>query len=71
MAIKIKAKPEEKTKIEKLTFTVAEAAAILGVCERTLRKYTKEGLISARKFGRRVLYLKEEIYRYLNEKSDE
>lgn len=39
----------------RLTYSVAEAAQVLGIHELTIRRFVKEGVIRSIRLGRRVL----------------
>lgn len=46
---------EQKQRGPRGTITVTEAARILDVCDRTIRRYIRDGLIPAKRAGRRIL----------------
>lgn len=50
-----------KQDVAKLLITIAEAAALTGVCQRTLWARTKSGEIPCRYIGRAVRYVPEEL----------
>lgn len=50
-----------KKKVERLTVSAAEAAEMLGICQRTLWTLTKEKQIPCIRVRRRVLYSLETI----------
>lgn len=68
--VKIGQKTTESPKVERLTVSAAEAAMMLGVSERTLWKWTKEGRIPFVKIERRVLYSVEMLRQFVNGKTD-
>ncbi len=47
-------------------FAVQPAARFLGVHEQTLRKYTDEGQLQARRLGDRRVYTLEELRRFID-----
>jgi hypothetical protein len=51
---------------ERLAFSLAEAAQVVGLCERTLISYASMGKLRVRRKGRRVLVLRAELERFLN-----
>lgn len=52
---------------EKLAFTVAEVAEMLGVGVSTLYRWQSLGMIEFRKAGKRTLILKTEVDRFLRD----
>jgi hypothetical protein len=52
----------------RLSFTEAEAAALLGIPSHTLRDLRLAGYVTASKLGRRVVYSREELLRLLEQK---
>jgi len=55
-----------KSNIEPILYTVAEAAKLLRISERTLWELTKNGLISCVRIGRRVLYDLNDLREFVN-----
>ena len=53
----------------RLLLTRFEAAQALGVCERTLDTYTKEGTIPSLRIGSRVLYSVQALEQWIAEQS--
>jgi hypothetical protein len=53
-------KKSEKPKTEEL-MTVEETCLFLKCSKTTLHKFKKDGLLQARRIGRRIFFLKEEI----------
>jgi excisionase family DNA binding protein len=53
----------------KLLLTRLEAAQVLGICERTLDTYTKDGTIPFLRIGSRVLYSVQALEQWIAEKS--
>lgn len=53
--------------IERLTASVAEAAEMLGVSERTVYNLTKSGRLPHKKIGTRILYSIDGLRRFVNE----
>lgn len=45
--------------------TVAEVASVLGVGEKAVRKAAKEGLLPANYIGRRLIFCKERLRRWM------
>lgn len=59
---------ETETKsVERMLITAREAAAALGVCERTLYSLTKRGEIPAVHIGRAVRYDIESLKQFIKE----
>lgn len=52
--------------LERATFTVDEAALILGISRTTAYESVRRGEIPARRFGRRVVVLRHELLRLLD-----
>jgi excisionase family DNA binding protein len=52
--------------VERLALSKREAAVSLGVCERTLNNWVKQGKIIARKTGNRVLFPVKSLQEFLN-----
>jgi len=55
-----------KSNIEPILYTVAEAAKLLRISERTLWELTKNGLISCVRIGRRVYYELNDLRDFVN-----
>ena len=53
----------------KLLLTRFEAAQVLGICERTLDTYTKDGTIPFLRIGSRVLYSVQALEEWILEKA--
>ena len=53
----------------KLLLTRFEAAQVLGICERTLDTYTKDGTIPFLRIGSRVLYSVQALEQWIAEQS--
>ena len=53
---------------DRLAFTEAEAATMLGVPRHVLRDCRLRGEISGRKVGKRILYSRESLLRFISEK---
>ena len=67
MSIKIVPyKPSPPPNVERLAVSKKEAAAMLGVCERSLNNWVKQGKIAARKVGSRLLFPLESLRAFLN-----
>lgn len=47
-----------------ITFSIAKAARMIGIGERTIHRYIKEGLITAKQIGKRDRISQEEIDRF-------
>jgi Helix-turn-helix domain len=57
--------------IKNALYTVAETASILRTGQARIRLYVRDGMLEARKHGRRILVTGNSIARYLNsEKAD-
>ncbi len=54
-----------KDEIERLLYTPREAAAALGVCEKTLYTLTKSGQLPAVRIGRSVRYAVEDLQAFV------
>jgi len=54
----------------KLLLTRFEAAQVLGVCERTLDTYTKDGTIPFLRIGSRVLYSVQALEEWISKQSE-
>lgn len=67
--MKIKTKFTEKTEttVERLTVTVAEAAKMIGVSERTIHQLTKDGKLPHKRIGRRLLFPVDAVRKFVNE----
>jgi excisionase family DNA binding protein len=52
-------------RVERLAYTMPEAAAAIGVCERTIWQAIKEGYLKASKIGRSVRIHRDELDRFL------
>ena len=65
--IVLKEKKEElkESLLEKLTYNAKEASECLGICERSLWSLTKQGKIPSIKIGRRVLYSREVLRKFV------
>ena len=55
----------DKPPLDKLAYTYAEAALVIGVSLRSIFKYVADGELIARKSGRRSLILASELLAYL------
>jgi excisionase family DNA binding protein len=53
--------------VERVTYTVSEVAAVLGISRTTAYECIHRGEIPARRFGRRVVVLRHELERLLGE----
>lgn len=56
ITISHKASQPDNNALQPLAVSVREAAHLLGISERSLRKWTRQGKIRARRIGGRVLY---------------
>ncbi len=50
---------------DKLFYTVKEVAGMLGTKEENIRKLARMGKIPARKLGRRIIFLRDELEEFL------
>jgi excisionase family DNA binding protein len=67
MSIKIAPrKVSQPPMTERLALTRREAAIALGVCDRTLDNWAKQGKIVARKTGNRVLFPMKALQEFIN-----
>jgi excisionase family DNA binding protein len=59
---------ETKTALpaERLSFSIAEAARVSGLCGRTIVNYINAGKLRIRRKGRRVLILRSDLERWLS-----
>jgi excisionase family DNA binding protein len=57
--------PNAQTARELIVLRPREAARMLGVCERTLREWTREKRVPHKRMGRVVLYSLVELQRWL------
>ena len=55
--------------VEPLTVNVAGAAKLLGVCERTVRTLTKQGVLPVIRIASRVLYSIEDLTEFVRQQS--
>lgn len=68
MKHQIKFTEKTETTVERLTVTVAEAAKMIGVSERTVYLLTRSGELPCKRIGRRVLYSIDEIRQFISSK---
>jgi excisionase family DNA binding protein len=54
-----------KTQVERLAFTLTDAASAIGVGKSTLHELIATGKLPVRKLGRRSLVLREDLEAYL------
>ena len=52
--------------VERLSFSIAEAATASGLCGRTLVNYINAGKLRVRRKGRRVLVMRRDLELFLN-----
>lgn len=57
------------TQAERLTLTIEEAAATLGVSTRHLRTMIAEGEVPVARLGRRVLIVRTQLEAWLNDRA--
>ena len=62
----IELSPTKVTKLERRAWSVAEVSERLGVSRNFLLAHIRDGLLRARKLGRRVIILNEDLDAYLN-----
>jgi len=55
-----------KPQTERLALSTREAAATIGLSQRTLQKYIQTGRLPARRIGRRTLITVEDLQLFLN-----
>jgi len=60
---------EKDKNIERLAFSVQEAAMALGISSRTLRDYIKDGSIAHFRMGTRVLIPSNELQEFIERKT--
>ena len=60
---------EDVLSVEPLTVSVKEAAKMLGVCERTVRTLTKNGVLPVIRIASRVLYSREDLIEFVRQRS--
>jgi len=60
---------ENVLSVEPLTVNVKEAAKMLGVCERTVRMLTKNGVLPVIRIASRVLYSREGLIEFVRQRS--
>ena len=61
------AQPTTGEELPRLAFSVRETAAMLGVCEKSVRRLVARGLIHPSKALRHLLIPRSEIQRFLQE----
>lgn len=61
-------KPDETAKIEPLLLTTVQAAKMLTIGERTLRRMTQAGTIAVVKIGGSIRYAVEDLHRFIASK---
>ncbi|MBZ5515126.1 MAG: helix-turn-helix domain-containing protein [Acidobacteriia bacterium] len=62
----IEAEVKTTIPVERLSFSIAEAAAASGLCGRTIVNYINAGRLRVRRKGRRVLVMRQDLERFLN-----
>jgi excisionase family DNA binding protein len=55
--------------VEPLVVSVKEAARMLGVCERTVRTLTRDGVLPVVRIASRVLYSREALIEFIRQAS--
>ena len=55
--------------VEPLVVSVKEAARMLGVCERTVRTLTRDGVLPVVRIASRVLYSREALIEFIRQGS--
>jgi len=65
IVLKEKGEALKESPMEKLTYSVKEASECLGICERSLWTLTKQGKIPSIKIGKRVLYSREMLRKFV------
>lgn len=63
-------KPSPPAPAERLAVNATEAAALLGVTDRTLRNWTRKGAFHPRRIGGRLLYSMESLRAFLDGPAD-
>lgn len=71
MSIIISQKPAKSAPLERLAVSPKEAAAMLGVSERTIRNWSQRGIFTPRRCGGRLFYSIESLRQFLDGESSE
>ena len=60
-------KEESDEKVERIFFTFTEAQEFLGVSHQTIYKLMKEGGLPSHKIGKKRVFLKEDLIKWIKE----